>query len=147
MKRRGAGGGAWADIQNVYRRSLDGLSWVPVWSAYTPLSISGPSTASGHYSCVGTIQTCPTNAVAQAVLDGTIVVSGGSGAISVIWSKVSGTNCVVNSANSANTSFGVPVGRTGVPVTAVYRLSVSDGTSNAAALVNVTGVYDFGNIA
>lgn len=117
-------------IQKVY------LGATLVWSAYTP--ISGVTATPSSATKLDTLAEPAPSSKSVTAGPVTITWSGGNPGASVSWSKVSGTTMAFT--NAATTTFVATVPK-GSTVTATYRATVSDGTSNAHVDVNVSLTY------
>lgn len=122
----------------------DGATVRQVFNAYTPITLSGPTTADGSYNCIGPKPaTCPMSPTITATMASPIVVSGGNPSPSVSWARVSGSTFAVNNGTTLQPSFTATGVTSAAPVTAVYRCTVSDGTSSATRDVTVTATYNW----
>jgi len=142
LKRRS--GSTWVNVQTVKRRS--GGTWVTVWSAYTPITLSGPTTASGSYQCSGQSPSpCPTQVTIQATPATPIAVSGGNPGPTVSWAWVSGDVFTVSNGSTLQPTFSIGSVGHNITKTGVYRCTVSDGVSSATRDVTVSVTYTWDN--
>lgn len=136
VKRRS--GGAWTNVQTIKRR-LSG-AWVTVWNAYTAIS---SVTVTPNPSNVETVQ-AGSGAPLSLAVSGSLAVtaSGGSGSYTYSTAFVSGTAMTVTNGNTANPTIYATCSRNQT-ISAVYRFTVSDGTSSAYLDVNVSRTYSW----
>lgn len=138
-------GGAWvphvpanAGVPTALPISLSQLAGA-VKNVYTPVSISGPSTASGT-----TELEAPGPFTALVVSDPNtlMVASGGNGSYTYTWSHVSGdASIAVNTfSGGASAQFSATVNRNNYK-SAVKRCTVSDGVTSASKDVTVNLSY------
>jgi len=140
MKRRGAGGGSWVDIQNVYYRSADGNSWVRVWAAYKNVTGSiTPAAANGSASG---------SAVSGRVVSNGVTAQGadGNGNYTYVWSVsnvTAGSTVTIATPNSSATTFSSVVNGNDGNVTFTANCTISDGQSSV--VVSVPGRLSYAN--
>lgn len=128
-------GGAWVDVQTVKRRQ--GGTWVTVWQAYTPVSVSvtpDPSSAVITQTGAG----APASTTVAGALN--VTAANGNGSYTYTVTLISGTAMTVTNGNTANPTIGINCGRN-VTYSAVYRFTVSDGTTSAHQDVTVQRAY------
>lgn len=119
-------GSGWAQPSAVKRR-VSG-TWVQVWPSSTPLS--GSASTTGVYG----------DSTATTVFSGyvTINASGGSGNYTWSWARVSGdTSITCESPNASTTRFRRTINFTNAYYEAVWRCTLSDGTSTLTFNVTV----------
>lgn len=134
-------GGAWTNAASVKRRV--GTAWVE--ALYVPVSLSLSTGATGRTFTNAPPSSLPATRTfsTTTAVDGTA--TGGSGTITYSWTLLSGSTSVsAVSATSASTTFtgtNVPIDGT---ITAVMRLTATDGITSATADVNVQFTYNSG---
>lgn len=124
-KRRDSG--AWTDIGNIRRRNSTNTGWDTVWSAYTPMNATADNVDGGRSSSIGTF----------VIGSSRCTVTGGSSSKSYAWARVSGTAFTVDGGTTAYATFSVTAVAAGIQ-SAVYRCTVSDGTSSTYVDITVT---------
>lgn len=125
VKRRS--GSNWVDVQTIKRRS--GSGWVTVWTAYTPITITGVGDVSRSTGRGG-----------GSVIVGTSTVrfTGGEGTKTYRWEYVSGDNAFTTTGATTDTcQFSRNHLVTGT-FTATWKVTVSDGQSSDSTTITVT---------
>lgn len=125
-------GGAWANVQNGYRRQSG--AWVKVYTAYTPISgvTASPNPTSGSATRVNGPGALTVSA------NTSLTVVGGS-TLTYSAALLSGTAMTVSAGSTTTFSYAVPQNTT---VSATYRITVSDGTSSKTVDVPVSLTYN-----
>lgn len=110
---------------------------------YTPVSASAPPAASGTFTNSPASLTPSTRVIMSS--PATVATgSDGTGSYTFAWARISGSAAISATAPSAaSTTFSATVG-VDDSVSAVFRVTVSDGITSATADVTVTLSYNSG---
>lgn len=109
---------------------------------YTPVSVSAPPAASGTFTNSPASLSPSTRSITSNTA--TAVASGGTGSYTFAWARISGSAAITaTSPSAASTTFSATVG-VDASVSAVFRVTVSDGISSATADVGVSLAYNSG---